>query len=90
VEIHLKYSGYIHRQNEMVEQARRMEAMKLPDGLDYDLIRGLSREEIEKLNRIRPISLGQAQRISGVNPSAIQAILVHLKGRQMSHQELGH
>jgi tRNA uridine 5-carboxymethylaminomethyl modification enzyme len=81
VEIHLKYAGYIERQNEMVDQAKRMEDMALPDTIDYALIRGLSREEIEKLSRIRPRSLGQAQRISGVNPSAVQAILIHLKGR---------
>jgi tRNA uridine 5-carboxymethylaminomethyl modification enzyme len=84
VEIHVKYSGYIKRQNEMVEQARRLEGMRIPADLDYDAVRGLSREEIEKLNRIRPQSLGQAQRISGVNPSAIQALLVHLKARERS------
>jgi tRNA uridine 5-carboxymethylaminomethyl modification enzyme len=82
VEIHIKYSGYIRRQNEMIQQASRLEAMSLPHDLDYGMVRGLSREEVEKLNRVRPRSLGQAQRISGVNPSAIQAILVFLKGRQ--------
>lgn len=82
VEIHVKYSGYIHRQNEMVDQARRMEDLRLPSNIDYSEVRGLSREEIEKLTRIRPHSLGQAQRISGVNPSAVQAILVYLKGRE--------
>lgn len=81
VEIHVKYSGYIHRQNEMVDQARKMEDLLLPDDLPYSSVRGLSREEVEKLAKIRPRSLGQAQRISGVNPSAIQAILVFLKGR---------
>lgn len=82
VEIHVKYSGYIKRQNEMVEQARRLEEMGLPAELEYSSVRGLSREEIEKLSRIKPRSLGQAQRISGVNPSAIQALLVFLKGRE--------
>lgn len=82
VEIHVKYSGYIHRQNEMVDQARKLEDMHLPADLAYESVRGLSREEVEKLNRIQPLSLGQAQRISGVNPSAIQAILVFLKGRE--------
>jgi tRNA uridine 5-carboxymethylaminomethyl modification enzyme len=81
VEIHVKYSGYIKRQNEMIEQARKLEKMGIPADLEYAAVRGLSREEIEKLNRIRPRSLGQAQRISGVNPSAIQALLVFLKGR---------
>lgn len=87
VEIHVKYAGYIKRQNEMVEQARKLEEMRIPSDLEYATVRGLSREEIEKLGRIRPRSLGQAQRISGVNPSAIQALLVFLKGR-MSSKEL--
>lgn len=87
VEIHVKYSGYIDRQNEMVEQARKMEDMALPADLPYGQVRGLSREEVEKLDRLRPRSLGQAQRISGVNPSAIQAILVFLKGRSRTSQE---
>lgn len=82
VEIHLKYSGYIKRQNEMVDQARKLESMSLPIDLEYSDVRGLSQEEIEKLSKIRPRSLGQAQRISGVNPSAVQAILIFLKGRQ--------
>lgn len=81
VEIQIKYSGYINRQSEMVDQARRLENMGLPEDLEYSAIRGLSREEVEKLSRVRPRSLGQACRISGVNPSAIQAIMVSLKGR---------
>jgi len=84
VEIHVKYAGYISRQSDMVEQARRLEAMRMPEGLDYGRVRGLSREEVEKLSRLRPSTLGQAQRISGVNPSAVQALLVHLKGRRPS------
>jgi tRNA uridine 5-carboxymethylaminomethyl modification enzyme len=87
VEIHVKYSGYIKRQNDMIEQARKMEDLKLPPDVVYEDVRGLSREEVEKLCKIRPLSLGQAQRISGVNPSAIQALLVHLKSRKMSRQE---
>lgn len=82
VEIDVKYSGYIFRQNEIIEQTKKLENLRLPADLSYADIRGLSREEIEKLTKIRPVSLGQAQRISGVNPSAIQAILVHLKGRR--------
>lgn len=88
VEIHVKYSGYIKRQNEMIESARKLENMTLPPDLKYAEVRGLSREEVEKLSRIQPRSLGQAQRISGVNPSAIQAILIFLKGRQQ--QESAH
>ncbi len=82
VEIEVKYAGYIQRQCEIIEQTKKLEEFKLPSDLTYGLVRGLSREEIEKLGTIRPMTLGQAQRISGVNPSAIQALLVHLKGRK--------
>ncbi len=82
VEIETKYAGYIMRQNEIIVQVKKLENLALPTDLAFNLIPGLSREEIEKLTVCRPISLGQAQRISGVNPSAIQAILVHLKGRR--------
>lgn len=82
VEIEVKYYGYIERQKEIVEQTKRLENLLLPTDLEYGNIRGLSREEVEKLVAVRPRTLGQAQRISGVNPSAIQAILVFLKGRR--------
>ncbi len=82
VEIEVKYAGYITRQLEIIEQTKKLEELKLPLDLEYAHIRGLSKEEIEKLNVMRPMTLGQAQRISGVNPSAIQALLVHIKGRR--------
>jgi tRNA uridine 5-carboxymethylaminomethyl modification enzyme len=82
VEIEIKYSGYITRQKELIAHAKRLEDLAIPTDLSFHHIRGLSREEIEKLSKIRPINIGQAQRISGVNPSAIQALLVHLKGRR--------
>ncbi len=81
VEIEIKYEGYIKRQNVLIDQAKRLEQMALSADIKYHNISGLSQEEKEKLSQIRPINLGQAQRISGVNPSAIQAILVYLKGR---------
>ncbi|MES2857430.1 MAG: hypothetical protein V4692_16280 [Bdellovibrionota bacterium] len=65
-----------------MEQTKKLEELRLPSDLSYSQVRGLSREEIEKLSTIRPMTLGQAQRISGVNPSAVQALLVHLKGRK--------
>lgn len=82
VEIEVKYAGYITRQFEIIEQTKKLEEFQLPTDLPYALVKGLSREEIEKLSTHRPMTLGQAQRISGVNPSAIQALLVHLKGRR--------
>lgn len=82
VEIEVKYAGYIKRQNELIEQSRKLENLILPEQLDFSLVKGLSAEEIEKLGRVRPRTLGQAQRISGVNPSAIQALMIYLKGNK--------
>jgi tRNA uridine 5-carboxymethylaminomethyl modification enzyme len=82
VEIEVKYEGYIGRQAEIIKQTQRLEKLTIPSDLDYGDIKGLSREEVEKLRAVQPINIGQAQRISGVNPSAIQAILVYLKGRK--------
>ncbi len=82
VEIEVKYSGYVKRQMELIEQSKRLEELRLPEELSYKEIRGLSNEEVTKLSQVRPRTLGQAQRISGVNPSAIQAIMIHLKGHK--------
>lgn len=82
VEIAVKYYGYIKRQNEIIKQARKLDKMRIPKDMDYNSVQGLSSEEREKLSSIKPLSIGQAQRISGVNPSAIQSILVHLKGNK--------
>lgn len=82
VEIEVKYSGYVKRQLELIEQSKRLEEMQLPLDLVYQDIRGLSNEEKDKLCVVRPRTLGQAQRISGVNPSAIQAIMIYLKGHK--------
>lgn len=82
VEIEVKYSGYVKRQLDLINQSKRLEEMLLPETLIYSEIRGLSNEEKDKLQRIKPRTLGQAQRISGVNPSAIQAIMIHLKGHK--------
>ena len=79
VEIRVKYRGYISRQNEIINQTKKLEKMKLHSKIDYFKVYGLSREEMEKLNNIRPETIAQAQRISGVNPSAIQALLMYIK-----------
>lgn len=82
VEIEVKYSGYVKRQMDLIEQSKRLEDLRLDDDLKYSEIRGLSMEEIEKLSRVKPRTLGQAQRISGVNPSAVQAIMIYIKGKK--------
>jgi len=79
VETRIKYQGYIDRQERQVEKLNRMETVKLPEGIDYLAVHGLSTEVREKLSRVRPMSLGQASRISGITPAAIMAIQVHLK-----------
>jgi len=79
VETRIKYNGYIVRQERQVEKLRRMEDVRLPEGLNYQTIHGLSREVKEKLCKVRPISLGQASRISGVTPAALMAVQIHLK-----------
>ena len=89
VEIAIRYDGYIGRQNELIRQASKMESFKIPLDLNYSNIKGLSREEVEKLNKIRPINLGQISRISGVNPSAVQAIMIYLKAYK-SPKEVRH
>ncbi len=81
VEIQAKYAGYIERQREEVEKARQAESVKLPEGLDYDQVKGLSSEVREKLSRVRPATLGQAARIPGVTPAAVSLLLIHLKKR---------
>ena len=75
----IKYDGYIKRQMEQVERSKHREDAKIPDDFDYQAIPGLSNEVKEKLARIRPISLGQASRVSGITPAAISIIQVYLK-----------
>lgn len=86
VEIQLKYSGYIERQTHEVEKQKRHEETRLPQDFDYKLVKGLSTEVSEKLNTVKPYSIGQAARIPGVTPAAISILLVHLKKRQMLHE----
>lgn len=79
IETEIKYEGYIKRQNEMVEKLERYESLKIPLNLNYLNLKSLSAEGREKLNRIKPRSIGQASRISGVTPSDISVLLIYLK-----------
>jgi tRNA uridine 5-carboxymethylaminomethyl modification enzyme len=79
VTIEAKYAGYIENQQREVERMKRLEERPIPDGFDYDIPAGLSNEAREKLNRFRPATVGQASRISGVNPSDISILLVYLE-----------
>ena len=81
LEIQAKYAGYIKRQNSQVERLIQQEAVKLPEDLNYAAISGLSNEAKQKLMEIKPLTIGQAARISGITPSAISLLLVHLKAK---------
>lgn len=78
VEISVKYEGYIARQERQIKEMRRIEAKKIPENLDYSKLKGLRLEAVEKLSKIRPQNLGQAGRISGVNPADVAALNIIL------------
>jgi tRNA uridine 5-carboxymethylaminomethyl modification enzyme len=84
IEVQVKYAGYLDRQQEEIERARRNEETVLPEDLDLDTISGLSNEIKQKLKAHRPATLGQASRIPGITPAAISLLLVHLKKRQLA------
>lgn len=79
VDIHIKYEGYIKRQEKQVEQFRKLENKKIPENLVYDDVKSLRIEAVQKLNQYRPVSIGQASRISGVSPADISVLLVYLE-----------
>jgi len=76
LEINIKYEGYIHKQIELVERMKKLEAKKIPLNLDYKSIPGFSREVVEKLLEVQPETIGQANRIPGITPSAVALLLV--------------
>ncbi len=80
LEIELKYSGYIKIQQEQIDKMRKLEEKKLPVDVDYKTIKGLRLEAQEKLNKFRPLNVGQAGRISGVNPADVSVLLIWLAG----------
>ena len=77
-EIQIKYEGYISREEEMAEKMQRLEKVVIPQDIDFNQLKSLSSEAIEKLNQIKPSSIGQASRISGVSPSDISVLLIYL------------
>jgi tRNA uridine 5-carboxymethylaminomethyl modification enzyme len=79
IEMEVKYEGYIHRQIKQVERFKRFESKSIPSDFSYESVKGFSREVLEKLNRVRPSSIGQASRISGITPAAISLLLVALE-----------
>ena len=81
IDINIKYDGYIKRQLRQVEQFKKMEKRKIPEDIDYDAIQSLRIEAIQKLKEYRPVSIGQASRISGVSPADISVLLIYLGGK---------
>ncbi|MBB3868459.1 tRNA uridine-5-carboxymethylaminomethyl(34) synthesis enzyme MnmG [Geobacillus sp. NFOSA3] len=79
VEIQIKYEGYIQKSLQQVERLKKMENKKIPEDIDYDAIHGLATEARQKLKQVRPLSIAQASRISGVNPADISILLVYLE-----------
>lgn len=82
VETQIKYEGYIRKQMIQIEQFKKLEKKRLPENLNYNEIKGLSNEAIQKLNKIRPDSVGQASRISGVSPADINVLLIYLEQKR--------
>lgn len=79
IEIQFKYAGYIKKQLQQVAKMQKMENKKIPTDIDYDDVKGIAIEAKQKLNEIRPISIGQASRIAGVNPADISILLIYLE-----------
>jgi tRNA uridine 5-carboxymethylaminomethyl modification enzyme len=91
VEIQIKYQGYIDRQQQEIARQEQFETWRLPEDLDYRNVHGLSVEVQQKLNKHRPETIGQAERISGMTPAAISLLLVHLKrGLEPAGNHAGH
>lgn len=84
VEIEIKYEGYLKKELEQVKKLARLEGRLIPEDLDYSRVKGLANEARQKLEQIRPRSLGQASRISGINPADIAILMVYLEQRQRS------
>ena len=81
-QIELRYAGYVERERALVAEMQRLERWRVPPGFDYDAVRAISLEAREKLGRIRPDTLGQASRVSGVSPADVQALMVLLKAHR--------
>ncbi len=81
VEIEVRYEGYIERQKKQVEHFKKMETRKIPADLDYDLVPSLRIEARQKLKEFKPLSIGQASRLSGVSPADVSVLLIYLEKR---------
>lgn len=87
IEIELKYEGYIQKQLQQIKKFKQMEHKILPEDIDYESIDGLRIEARQRLNKLRPHSIGQASRIYGVSPADISVLLIYLEKRKRSRHE---
>jgi tRNA uridine 5-carboxymethylaminomethyl modification enzyme len=90
VEIEIKYEGFIQRQNQQADKLEQLEARVIPKTFDFSAVAALSAEAREKLNEIRPETVGQASRISGVSPADISVLLIYLSKANVSRETLTH
>ncbi len=81
LEVDVKYAGYIERELSQIRKFEDLEKIRIPESFDYSAVSGLSNEIKEKLSRIRPLSLGQAARISGVTPVAVSILMIKLRAQ---------
>jgi tRNA uridine 5-carboxymethylaminomethyl modification enzyme len=79
VETGFKYEGYLAQQERQIERMKRAETRRIPDWFDYRQVSGLSREVVEKLTRVKPLTLGQAARIPGITPAAVSLVNVYIE-----------
>ncbi len=85
VEISIKYEGYIKRQTQQINQFKKIENRRIPEDIDYNKVKSLRIEAVQKLSNVRPSSVGQASRISGVSPADINVLLIHLETQKRHH-----
>ena len=83
IEVQAKYAGYIDRQEREIARHAKQESLRLPEDIDYALVDGLSNEARQRLEAVRPVTIGQASRLEGMTPSAVSLLLIHLKKRQL-------
>jgi tRNA uridine 5-carboxymethylaminomethyl modification enzyme len=86
VEIQAKYSGYLERQQAEIQRQQRHQDQPLPVDFDYNAVRGLSNEVCEKLQTVRPETIGQAARIPGMTPAAVSLLLIHMKRHRLARK----
>lgn len=79
VEISIKYRGYLDRQVKQIHEQKRLESQRIPDSLDYLQLEGMRNEARQKLDRVRPLTLGQASRVEGVSPADIAVLMAYVK-----------